>query len=131
MRATKWLLLSTGATVVCVSAADLSGDPSGLWKSVPAIYKIHSGIVADRTSPTTKDRKLTIHIDGKAAKELFDSIGPDVPLTCGSEKGERERRRKGIYCAYDPQGVSAKSGPYLCWVGMNLVTGDAETTVSC
>lgn len=131
MRVTKWLLLGTAATVAYVSAADLSGDPSGLWKSVPAIYKIHSGIVADRTAPTAKDRKLTVHIDGKAAKDLFDSIGPDVPLTCGSEKGARERRRKGIYCAYDPQEVNAKSGPYLCWIGMNLVTGEAETTVSC
>lgn len=131
MRVTKWLLLGAAATVAAVSAADLSGDPSGLWKSASAIYKIHSGIVSDRTPPTAKDRMLTIHIDGKAAKELFDSIGPDVPLSCGTEKGERERRRKGIFCAYNPKDVSAKSGPYLCWIGMDLVTGEAETTVSC
>lgn len=131
MRVTKWLLLGTASLAACVTAADLSGDPSGLWKPFPAIFKIHSGIVSDRTAPTAKDRMLTVHIDGKAAQELFNSIGPDVPLVCGSEKGERERRRKGIFCSYNPQEAGAKSGPYLCWIGMDLVTGDAETTVSC
>jgi len=74
---------------------------------------------------------LAVHIDGKAARDVFDAIGPDVPLTCGSEKGQRERRRKGIFCAYDPKDASAKSGPYLCWLGMDLVSGEAETTVGC
>lgn len=131
MQARSWLFVGAAAVALCAKAADLSGDPSGLWKSFPAIYKIHSGAVADRAAPTAKDRMLTVHIDGKAAKEVFEAIGPDVPLTCGNEKGQRERRRKGIFCAYDPQDVGAKSGPYLCWLGMDLVTGEAETTVSC
>lgn len=131
MRVTKGLLLGTAAMAACVTAADLSGDPSGLWKPFPAIFKIHSEAVSDGAAPTAKDRKLTVYIDGKAAKELFDSIGPDVPLVCGGEKGERDRRRKGVYCAYDPQDVSAKGGPYVCWIGIDLLTGNGVTTVSC
>lgn len=112
-------------------AADLSGDPSSLWKSFPGIYKIHSGTVADRTPAADGDRKLTIHVDGKAAREIFDSIGPDVKPTCNGGKDDRDRRRKGIYCSYDPADVKAKGGPYRCWIGIDLVTGDAETSVSC
>lgn len=131
MRRTPWLIFGGAVTLSLATAADLTGDPSGLWKQFPAIFKIHSGIVADRAGPTAKDRKLTIHVDGKPAQELFNSIGPDVQPTCNGGQGDRDRRRKGIYCSFDPQSVNSKGGPYLCWIGVNLVTGEAETTVSC
>lgn len=126
------LVLCTGAVLLSFAyAADVSNDPSGLWKPFPGIFKIHSGIVANRTAPTPGDRKLTIQVDGKAAKELFEAISPDVQPTCNGEDGDRDRRRKGIYCTYNPLDVKARSGPYRCWVGVDLVTGEAETTVSC
>ena len=131
MRVTTWLMAGMAAFPSFPNAADLSGDSSGLWKPVPAIYKIHAGVVADRSPPTAKDRKLTLHIDGKTAHELFDSIGPDVQPTCNGGQGDRDRRRKGIYCSFDPQDVKAKAGPYRCWIGVDLVSGEAETTVSC
>ena len=112
-------------------AADLAGDPSGLWKTFPGIFKIHSGSVADRAPAEGKDRKLTIHVDGTAARDIFASIGPDVRPTCDGHSGSRERRRKGIYCSFDPEMVKAKNGPYRCWIGMDLVTGEAGTYVSC
>ena len=132
MRPTYCLLFGTAAVLLsAASAADLPGDPSGLWKPFPAIFKIHSGVVADRTPPTQKDRKLTINVSGAAARDLFESIGPDVQQTCNDGQGDRDRRRKGIYCTYDPADEKAKDGPYRCWIGVNLVTGEAENNVSC
>ncbi len=126
------LLLTTAVFVpTFIHAADLSGDPSGMWKSLPAIYKIHSGIVADRTPPTSTDRMLTVHVDGKGAHEIFNSIGPDAQPTCSGEKGDRNRRRKGIYCSYTVLDAKAKGGPYRCWIGVDLRTGNSEITIGC
>ena len=106
MRKTK-TLLALGTTVIALSlahAADPSSDPYGLWKPLQgAMYKVHSGIVSDRTPPTASDRKLTVLIDGKAAKDIFDSIGPDLPETCTGEQGDRMRDNKGIHCSYPAQ----------------------------
>src|SRR5438128_1003774 len=103
MRAILYLVLgaTTAIALTFAHAADPSSDPYGLWKSLQgAMYKIHSGSVADRTPPTAQDRMLTFLVDGKAAKEVFDSIGPDVQPVCSGANGDRDRRRKGIYCNY-------------------------------
>jgi hypothetical protein len=123
----------TAAAVLSIAhAADPSSDPYGLWKPLQgAIYKVHSGIVADRTPPTATDRKLTVLVDGKTAKEVFDSIGPDLPDTCSGAKGDRARDKKGIHCSYTAQDKGTKEGAYRCWIGLNLRTGDSVGTVSC
>lgn len=136
MRTIIYLVLGAAATAALsfAYAADPSSDPYGLWKSLQgAMYKIHSGSVADRTPPTAKDRLVTFLVDGKAAKEIFDSIGPDVQPVCSGMNGDRDRRRKGIYCTYSAEDARTKDkdGPYRCWVGVNLITGGTETTVSC
>ncbi|TFW28532.1 hypothetical protein E4O92_21125 [Massilia horti] len=113
-------------------AADPSSDPYGLWKPLQgAIYKIHSGIVADRTPPTGTDRKLTVLVDGKTAKDIFDSIGPDLPETCSGETGDRMRDKQGIHCSYTAEHKGTKDGPYRCWIGLDLRTGESVGTVSC
>jgi hypothetical protein len=133
MRKTALQMLGVTAIVVSLAhAADPSSDPYGLWKPFHgAIYKIHSGIVSDRTPPTTADRKLTVLVDGKTAKEIFDSIGPDLPETCSGEQGDRLRDKKGIHCSYTAQDKGTKDGPYRCWIGLDLQTGDSIGTVSC
>jgi hypothetical protein len=128
-------LFIMGATAIVLSlahAADTSSAPYGLWKPLQAaIYKVHSGIVADRTPPTTTDRKLTVLVDGKSAKDIFDSIGPDLPESCSGEQGDRMRDKKGIHCSFTAQDKGTKDGPYRCWIGLDLRTGDSVGTVSC
>lgn len=133
MRKTTLPMLGIFAIVVSLAhAADPSSDPYGLWKPFQgAIYKIHSGIVSDRTPATTADRKLTVLVDGKTAREIFDSIGPDLPETCSGEQGDRMRDKKGIHCSYTAQDKGTKDGPYRCWIGLDLQTGDSVGTVSC
>lgn len=132
----KSALFMTGAVVLpalllVVNAANPSSDPFGLWKAFPAIYKIHSGIVADRTPPTAEDRILTVMIDGEAAKKIFDSLGPDSPDKCSGADGDRERGNKGVNCTYTAHLSNPKNSHYRCWVGMNLRTGDGDVRVSC
>lgn len=132
IRTISWLMLGVAVAMSPLArAADLSADPAGLWKLLPATYKIHSGIVADLTPPTVSERRLTVLVDGKAAKDVFESIGPDFPETCSGEKGDRHRRKKGIVCSYTAQDVGTKDSAYRCWIGINLRTGDTVSTISC
>jgi hypothetical protein len=87
--------------------------------------------VADRTPPTNNENRLTVLVDGKATKEIFDSIGPDAPEACSDAKGDQHRRKKGIVCDYTTRDAKDKGGPYRCWIGVDLPTGNTVSTVSC
>lgn len=76
-----------------------------------AIYKVHSGIVSDRTPATANDRKLTVLVDGKSAKDIFDSIGPDLPETCTGEPGDRMREKKAFIAATPRRTRERKMAP--------------------
>ncbi|MEO7494054.1 MAG: hypothetical protein ABIT83_13945 [Massilia sp.] len=118
--------------LVLVLSIAQAAEPMSAWKSLGgALYLIHGGSLADRQLPTAKDSKLSIAIDGLAAKEIFSSIGPDLPATCSAEKGDRARRKKGVTCVFAAQDKTAKDGPYRCWIGIDLKTGDSVGTVSC
>lgn len=122
------LLLGTGLVLSLSHAA----TPIGGWQSLPgAIYLIHGGSLADRQVQTAKDSKLTILIDGQPAMNIFNSIGPDLSATCANEEGDRARNKKGITCSYTAKDKGTKDGPYRCWIGVNLRTGDSVGTVSC
>ena len=122
------LLLGLGWMFSIAHAA----EPIGGWKSLRgAIYLIHGGSLADRQLATAKDSKLSIAIDGPSAKDIFHSIGPDLPTTCGDEKGDRARNKKGVTCFFTAIDQKTKDGPYRCWIGIDLKTGDSVGTVSC
>lgn len=119
------------ASVFLLSLAYASAPMDG-WKSLSkARYLIHGGSLADRQVPTAKDEKLTLLIQGQPAKEIFDSIGPDLPGTCSDEKGDRARIKRGLSCSYTFRDKETPDGPYRCWIGINLRTGDTSLTVSC
>jgi hypothetical protein len=119
------------AALIPLAAASVPGDPSGLWQPFAGVYKIHSGGVADRVLATPQDRRLTVNFDGKVAREVFDSLGPDLATTCSGETGDRAREKKGITCVYTAQDAKSKEGPYRCWIGLSLKTGESIPTSSC
>ncbi|MBC7684317.1 MAG: hypothetical protein H7176_03695 [Bdellovibrionales bacterium] len=90
-----------------------------------AKYTIYSGELGNSQAPTKNDRKLAIEISGQAAKEIFDSIYPDAKVTCSSEKGERLRSKRDLWCAYMP------SQGYRCFLGFNLRSGESISGGSC
>jgi hypothetical protein len=124
MRKMTGLIFSASALLSLAYA----GEWSGAWKPLQASYTIYSGELAEREAPTPTDRTMTIAVEGQAAKEMFDSIGPDLHPTCSQEKGNRDRAKRGVNCVYSPQG---EGKGYRCWVGLNLRTGESIPTVSC
>lgn len=124
MRKTMGLIVGVSAVFSLAYAAEWSGA----WKPFPATYTIYSGELSEREAPTPADRTMTIAVEGQAAREMFDSIGPDIHPTCDQQKGERERRKRGVNCVYSAQG---EGKGYRCWIGLNLRTGESVPTIGC
>lgn len=102
------------------------------WNPLPAEYKIHSGNTAYSELPTKADSAITAAFKGEAARQLFEQIGPDVRDRCGvANKGDRERRKKGVMCLYETQLDNPSDSHYRCWIGINLRTGEGDVRVSC
>jgi hypothetical protein len=118
------LILAAGTQLSLAYAAEWTGE----HKPLQATYSIYSGQPGEREAPTAKDRKLVIIVDRSAAKDIFDSLGPDSRHACSGEPGYRERRRNGVVCNFSPQ---APGKGYRCWIGIDLRTGESMTAVSC
>jgi len=102
------------------------------WHPLPAEYKIHSGNTAYSELPTKTDSAITLAFKGEAARQLFDQIGPDVKDSCAAtNKGDRERRKKGAVCLYETQLDSPTDSHYRCWIGIDLRTGEGDVRVPC
>lgn len=121
------LILGAAALASLAYGTEWAGD----WKPLNATYTIYSGELSERAAPTTKERTLTVLVEGKPAKDIFDSIGPDRQPTCGSDPRDRERHKKGVQCSYAIPTKGTKDSYYRCWIGLNLRTGDSIPTVAC
>jgi hypothetical protein len=124
--------------LILVASAGLSllayaGENEGLgqWDKLQASYMIHSGGTAYAEPPTKADSALSVHFEGKAAKEVFDQIGPDVKVKCSPEKRDRERSKKGVSCTYTARLNDPKDFHYTCWIGINLRSGEGDVRASC
>lgn len=76
------------------------------------------GGLGDPVPPSPDDTKIAFELRGKAARQMFDSIGPDKADACGSA-AERFRSRD------DERLVCTRSvkGEYACYFGFDLKTG--------
>lgn len=124
MRKSTGLILGAGALFSLACAAEWTGA----HKPLQATYSIYSGQPGEREAPTATDRKLVIIVDRLAAREIFDSIGPDTRQACSAEQGYRERRKNGVICNYSPQ---EPGKGYRCWIGIDLRTGESMPAVVC
>lgn len=86
MKALLWMALLAGAA----QAEPVEADAP---KQLKADYVIYSGDLGEQLAPTATDRKISIHVTGQSAKDIFTSIGPDIKVECSTEKGEREPER--------------------------------------
>lgn len=57
-------------------------------------------------------------ITGQLAREIFDSMGPDIKDTRGADEGGRVRRKQQVSCTYHPR------DEFICYLGVNLKTGE-------
>ena len=70
------------------------------WKTRPAevTYVIYGGGLGDTYAPSAHDVHVAFYIRGRAAREMFDAMGPDKKDQCGIEKGGRIREREHVAC---------------------------------
>lgn len=83
-------------------------------------YLIYSGDLGEEAAPTPSDRKAAFLLQGEVARNLFESIGPDLKDACGTSSGMRVRQKGDLDCTYDK---NSRSSPYVCHFGINLRTG--------
>jgi hypothetical protein len=96
-----------------------------IYKPFSGEYVIYSGELGETAPPTRTDRKLSLMITGQLAREMFDSMGPDIKNTCGADGGGRIRRKQNISCNFYP------GDEYTCYLGVNLRNGDSIRGSTC
>jgi hypothetical protein len=84
--------------------------------------------LGEGAAPTPVDRKAAFMLKGEVARNLFESIGPDLKNACGTLSGMRMRQKGDLDCTYDKD---SKSSPYVCHFGINLRTGKSTYGSIC
>lgn len=99
-----------------VAAAD--SDP-GPYLQTSASYRLYGGGLGDPIAPKPNDTKVAFSIEGSAAKQIFDAIGPDKRDLCTEGSGMRVRHKDSerLTC------TRSKENDYVCSFGFDLVTG--------
>jgi len=101
--------------VACVTA--IAADWAWEFKPINAQMAIYSGGLGDPIAPTPQDAKVSFHVQGKAARDLFDQMGPDAKNECGSDPKVRVRARERLQC------IRYSKSDYSCYFGFDLKDG--------
>ncbi|WP_306393234.1 hypothetical protein [Telluria beijingensis] len=115
------LLVLLPLTVGALAADD------GWYKTFSGTYWIYGGSLGDSGPPTAEDKKIGFSLDGKAAREIFDAIGPDVHDPCTEGSGTRVRHKDdgNLSCSRSAE------GEYLCNFGFDLRSGKSIGAIIC
>lgn len=89
------------------------------YRQATASYWLYGGGLGDPTPPKPNDKKIAFSVEGKAARQIFDAIGPDKHDACTKGGGTRFRSKdnENLSC------TRSKEGEYVCSFGFDLVTG--------
>jgi len=117
------LFLAAAAVVVSAFAADWSFE----YRPAAVKYAIYGGGLGDPVAPSKKEAKITFEVTGSAAKDIFDSIGPDKKDQCSSDSADRFRSKDAdkLTCTLSP------SGEYTCYFGFDLKSGKSTGGSIC
>lgn len=113
----KTTIATVGVLLTLLGAAAVAADWAFEFKPINAQMEIYSGGLGDPGMPTAQEAKVSFYVHGKAARELFDHMGPDVKNECSSDPKARARVKDRLQCF-----VYAKSD-YSCYFGFDLKSG--------
>lgn len=101
------------------SPAIASDTDPGPYLQAAASYRIYGGGLGDPTAPKPNDKKVAFSIEGPAARQIFDAIGPDQRDSCTEGSGMRVRHKdhEHLTCTL------RKKNDYVCSFRFDLVTG--------
>jgi hypothetical protein len=122
------ILIATaiGSASIAYAAAKKNWD--GSYTSATIHYLIYSNDLDEAQAPTPADQRLSVAVTGDLAKQIFDTIGPDLKVACGTTLGMRQRQRGDVDCSYDKD---QSSSPYTCHFGFNLRKGKSIAGATC
>jgi hypothetical protein len=126
MKHTPLLLVLTLALSSAHAHAPKEWD--GEYITAKARYLIYSGSLGDTVPPQAGYKKLSLMIEGRLARELFDALGPDQQEACGASTGVRIRERGDVTCSFHRDD---KVAPFTCHIGINLQTGKSMAGAIC
>lgn len=121
----KRLLIYVIVALPCFAIA--RAPEQGSHKKMVGSYRVYGGALGDPLPPSAADKKIMFSIEGSAAREMFDAIGPDVKDACTDQTGIRSRQRdhENLSCQR-----SAK-GEYSCNFGFDLRSGKSIGGIVC
>lgn len=113
------LPLPAYALLVAIPAVVLASDWSFSYRPAAVRYAMYGNSLGDTMPPSSSDQKIAFEVTGRAAREIFDAIGPDLKDLCGSEPGVRFRSKddEKISC------TRTREGDYTCYFGFDLQSG--------
>ncbi|WP_175001163.1 hypothetical protein [Duganella vulcania] len=121
-------LVPLAVTSALFSLAFAGNVWDGMYRSYKVSYLTYSNDLDEKQPPTRADYKMAFMVEGKMAKEMFDSIGPDLKDACGASARLRIRDKGDVECTYDKD---SPSSPYTCRFGLNLATGKSIPGSTC
>lgn len=62
------------------------------YKPASMSYAIYSGTLSEPSPPKGKQKSVSFEVNGEAAKDIFNSIGPDIKPACPASENERVSR---------------------------------------
>lgn len=128
MKPSHILTISVTAVVFSLAYASTKKVWDGTYIPATIHYLIYSNDLDEAQPPTPKDQRLSVAVTGELAKQIFDSIGPDLKLACGTTLGMRQRQRGDVDCSYDKD---QPASPYTCHFGIDLRKGKSIAGATC
>lgn len=119
----KIILIAAGFLIICVAA--IAAEWTFAYKSINAQMAVYSGGLGDPAIPTAQEAKVSFHVTGKAARDLFDHMGADVKNECSSDPKTRMRVKESLQC------VRYSKSEYSCYFGFNLKDGKSIAGSIC
>lgn len=120
-------VLLSAVFVFSLSRADTPKAWDGMYAPAKASYLLYSGPLDEKEAPKPGKQKLSLMIEGQAAKQMFEAIGPDQKDACSASTGVRIRSRGDVTCAFDRE----IKEPYTCFIGVDLKTGKSIGGETC
>ena len=114
------LLAPFAATALLLSSnGAVEGADAPPYASSRMNYRIYGRDLGDPGPATSTDAKLSVFVDGKAAKELFDRLGKDQydACTAGQDVCVRVAPGQQLRCQREADAT------YTCTLGIDLKTG--------
>jgi len=128
MKSYRTLTILASAAMFSLAYASAKKAWDGSYTQSTLHYLIYSNDLDEAQPPTRSDQRLSVAVTGELARQMFESIGPDLKLACGTTLGMRQRQRGDVDCSYDKD---QPDSPYTCHFGIDLRNGKSIAGATC